>query len=91
VARRRAAHAAAVSAANALATGETTIDGHPLTLGDKVWDYDLRPAYVIRADHVAQGGTTWYRTSRNADDTGAWNLFDAKRMWHRHPTTGDLA
>lgn len=69
-------------------TGEATIDGHPLTLGDKVWDYDLRPAYVIEVHHVAQDGTVWYKTSRTVDGSGAGNLFDAKRMWFRHPSTG---
>lgn len=77
---------AAVSPAN-----EKTIDGVPLTPGMKVWDYDLRPAYVIELHHVAQDGTAWYRTTRSPDGTGAWNLFDAQRMWHRHPSTGVLA
>lgn len=89
-AKRAAAHAEAVSRANRL-TADTTIDDHRLSLGDKVWDYDLREAYVIRVDHVAQDGTTWYRTSPNEDGSGAWGLFDAKRMWHRHPSTGALA
>lgn len=87
LARRRAAHAEAVSRL----TGETTIDGHPLSLGDKVWDYDLRPAYVLRVDHVAADGTTWYLTSRTPEGSGAGNIFDAKRMWHRHPSTGVTA
>ena len=73
------------------AKGDRTIDGVPLTLGMKVWDYDLRPAYVIAVDHVAPDGTTWYATSRTPEGTGAWNLFDAQRMWHRHPSTGVLA
>lgn len=84
---------APVSPANRVGceTGETTIDEHPLILGMKVWDYNLEPAYVQRVDHVAADGTTWYRTTRSPDGTGHWDLFDAKRMWRYHPSTGALA
>lgn len=80
VCSRPAAH---VSPAN-----DRTIDGHRIEFGMKVWDYDLRPAYVIEVHHIAQDGTTWYRTTRSADGSGAGNIFDALRMWVRHPSTG---
>ena len=64
-------------------TTSHTIDGHPVTEGLLVWDYNLRPARVIGVDHTANDGTVWWET-----DTG---MFDGSRMWVRHPSTRQQA
>ena len=66
---------------------DRTIDGYPIEFGMKVWDYDLRPVYVIEVGHIAQDGTVWYRCDRSPDGPGL-HQFDALRMWVRHPSTG---
>jgi hypothetical protein len=73
--------------------GDTTIDGQPLTLGMRVWDYDLTPTTVESVCHVdttwADGReVTWYNTRT---DDGHRGLFDAQRVWFRHPSTGAKA
>ena len=70
---------------------DTTIDGVPVTLGMRVWDYDLRPVTVVEVEHLdPHSGAWWYRCQRTAGQ-GPGHQFDAKRMWFRHPTTGVLA
>lgn len=68
---------------------DTTIDHKPVTPGLRVWDYDLRPAIVGEVDHIAQDGTAWYTTT--SLDGSRRGMFDAKRMWYRHPSDGRLA
>lgn len=67
---------------------DRTIDGYPIEFGMKVWDYDLRPVYVIAVHHIAQDGTVWYGCTRQADGSGPWHVFDAQRMWVRYPSAG---
>ena len=70
---------------------DTTIDGVPVTLGMRVWDYDLRPVTVVEVEHLdPHTGAWWYRCQRTAGQ-GPGHMFDAKRMWHRHPSTGRTA
>jgi hypothetical protein len=70
---------------------DTTIDGVPVTLGMRVWDYDLRPVTVVEVEHLdPHSGAWWYRCQRTAGQ-GPGHQFDAKRMWFRHPSTGVTA
>jgi hypothetical protein len=74
-------------------TGEPpdrTIDGHEVVPGLRVWDYDLRRAVVVgpqpyRNPNEAQ----WYDMAR--PDGSRATMMDAKRMWVRHPSTGEPA
>jgi hypothetical protein len=67
---------------------DTTIDGVPVSSGMRVWDYNLDATTVVGVDHLdPHSGAWWYRTSRTPG-VGAGDIFDAKRMWFRHPTTG---
>jgi hypothetical protein len=72
-----------------------TLDGHVVTEGMKVWDYNLRVS-VVRTD------TYWRRCTDNPDAPYAgcegdhWfdcsgGYFNASRMWVRHPSTGQSA
>lgn len=61
----------------------STIDGQPVLPNLWVWDYDLNLCQVTAVDHVDQAGQVWFRTT-----TG---MFDNKRMWVRHPSTGQVA
>jgi hypothetical protein len=68
---------------------ETTIDNHPVTEGMRVWDYDLRPAVVgqpIRNGHPNE--PTWYEMTSATTGLRSSSM-DAKRMWAKHPTTGE--
>jgi len=69
---------------------DTTIDGYPFETGMRVWDYDLNVAIVgepQKNSHPAE--PTWYEMTKL--DGSRSSSMDAKRMWHRHPSTGQLA
>ena len=68
-------------------TPDTTIDGVPVTEGLRVWDYDLQAAVVGPVAYV-EAGVRWYATTRPDGSRG--KDFDAKRMWRRHPSTGQV-
>lgn len=75
----------------------TTLDGHKIVDGLRVWDYDLRVAVVDVA------GTAWaHETSEfhrywdgwfemRTPDGGRSSGMNGERMWVRHPRTGEVA
>lgn len=67
---------------------ERTIDGRQVKIGMRVWDYDLRVAIVGPIAYY-EVGNPWYSTTR--EDGSRGKDFDAKRMWYRDPSTGELA
>lgn len=77
-----------------LRTGDTTIDGYPVEIGMRVWDYDLRRAVVVGPEDFGNPNEpTWYKmTSGEPEREGKpSSSMDAKRMWKFHPTTKERA
>lgn len=73
--------------------GRYTADNVPVTVGLRVWDYDLRPGTVTEVDHSFQGTpdgplgiVAWHLVQ--ADD-GRSGMFDGSRMCTVHPFTGE--
>lgn len=64
----------------------------PVTVGLRVWDYNLRPGTVVEVDHSFQGtpdgplGVVSWHLVR--DDQGKVGIFDGTRMWICHPVDG---
>jgi hypothetical protein len=74
-------------------TGRRTADGHEITVGLRVWDYDLRPGTVTEVDYSIQGTpdgplglVAWHMVT--ADDGVSKGMFDGSRMAVRHPFDG---
>ncbi len=64
----------------------------PVTLGLRVWDYNLRPGTVTTIDKHYDGTpdgplgiVAWHIVT---DDEGHAGLFDGSRMWTLHPVSG---
>lgn len=73
-----------------MATADTTIDGFPVQEGMRVWDYDIRRAIVGKPEPSGHPDEpTWY--SMTDIDGRRSSSMDAKRMWKRHPATGEEA
>lgn len=69
---------------------DTTIDGYEVTEGMRVWDYDLRRAVVGPPQKYGNPAEpTWY--DMFTPEGGRSSMMDAKRMWVRHPSTGEAA
>lgn len=56
-----------------------TLDRVEVVPGLCIWNYNLDLDMVIAFDHKSHG-QNWWRTERG--------VFDAQRMWVRHPVTG---
>jgi hypothetical protein len=70
---------------------DTTIDGVEVVAGLRVWDYDLRRAIVGEPHKWGNPSEpTWYDMTSAATGLRSSSM-DAKRMWFRHPTTGEKA
>lgn len=62
-----------------------TIDDHPVTIGMAVWDYDLARTTVVSQEKYGNPDEpVWYRMENGKS-------MDGKRMWVRHPSTGEPA
>jgi hypothetical protein len=69
---------------------DRTIDGVPVVEGMLVWDYDLRRAVVGPPQKWGNPAEpTWY--DMRTPDGERSSMMDASRMWHRHPSTGEVA
>lgn len=69
---------------------DTTIDGVPVEPGLRVWDYDLRRSVVVGPQaHGNPNEAQWYDMAK--PDGSPAKMMDAKRMWVRHPSTGERA
>lgn len=71
--------------------GRFTADCVPVTVGLRVWDYDLRPGTVTEVDHSFQGTpdgplgiVAWHLVRADEGRTG---MFDGSRMCTVHPVT----
>jgi hypothetical protein len=72
--------------------GRFTADGVPVTLGLRVWDYDLRPGTVTEVDHSFQGTPdshggiiSWHLVGSYDGRTG---MFDGSSMCTRNQFDG---
>src|SRR5690242_1437555 len=73
--------------------GRHTADGVPVTVGLRVWDYDLRSGTVVQVDYSFQGTpdgplgiVAWHMVEH--DDGQGRNMFDGSRLCTTHPFTG---
>jgi hypothetical protein len=74
-----------------------TIDGHKITDGLRVWDYDLRPSVVdVKGTKWADPKSEFHKywdgwfEMRTIDGKRS-STMNGERMWVRHPSTGKLA
>jgi hypothetical protein len=76
---------------------QRTIDGHPITDGLWVWDYDLRRAQVnVKATTWADPDSEFHQYwdgwfYMNDAEGRPGSSMNGERMWVRHPRTGELA
>jgi len=77
-----------------------TLDGVTVAPGLYVWDYDLRRGIVLEVEYTEplregqKAPVTWWKVRQvNEDGTPGerTKMFDASRMWARHPSTGKPA
>lgn len=64
-----------------------TADGHSITDGLAVWDYDLRPGYV---SFKRLGEDGWFEVLHSKDDERG-SMMNAERVCVRHPSSGQFA
>lgn len=76
--------------------GRFTADRTPVqvTVGLRVWDYNLRQGTVVEVAHhydgtpdSVRGVVAWHLVRE--DDSGLTDIFDGSRMWTIHPVTGE--
>jgi len=65
---------------------EYTIDGHKVTKGMRVWDYDLNRAIVGEEKPYSPG---WFEMTTPEGKRSS--MMNGSRMWVRHPMTGERA
>jgi hypothetical protein len=72
--------------------GRETTDGVAVTVGLRVWDYDLKSGTVIEVDKHFDGLpdgplgiVAWHLVKR---DDGSTSTFDGSRLCTTHPMTG---
>lgn len=68
------------------AFNERTSDGHQITDGMAVWDYNLRPGFV-RLSRLSDDG--WFEVCAPGEERGS--MMNAERVCVRHPSSGDAA
>jgi hypothetical protein len=75
----------------------TTLDGHKITDGLRVWDYDLRPAIVdVKGTSWADPKNEFHKYwngwfEMKTPDGNRSSTMNGERMWVRHPYTGAKA
>jgi len=63
-----------------------TSDGHPITHGLAVWDYNVKPG-LVSLDQLGDDG--WFEVVGKGQTRGS--LMNSERVCVRHPYTGQLA